>query len=294
MDWVEAGSNRPRNLIDGIALFSSASRWRGLSLHSTRVGSGEIPEGQVLSHAVVFFTKGSVVNDRYLPGDGWKRTLASAGVVQFTPALTPYAVRWSGDLEALALEITPAFVAQVCRRETGVEPRLLPLTLTPRNSGLLTQAAFSLRMDALRGSPTGQFYGECLGATIVAELIRHSEGQTEHEVPPSRGLGLRELGLVTEYINDNLDSDLSLVAIASLTDLGADSFARMFKTSMGESPHRYVLRKRLDRGLELLSNTRLSVAEIAAACGFADQSHFNRMFRRFSGLPPLAFRRHIQ
>jgi AraC-like DNA-binding protein len=62
----------------------------------------------------------------------------------------------------------------------------------------------------------------------------------------------------------------------------------------GTTPHRYVLRARIERAQELLRMTGLSVAEIAAAVGFAGQSHFCTAFSRETGVTPTRYRRHCR
>lgn len=63
-------------------------------------------------------------------------------------------------------------------------------------------------------------------------------------------------------------------------------FARMFSTSFGLPPHRYVLQRRLLRARDLLLHSALPLGEIALACGFASASHFSNRFRQAFGAPP--------
>jgi AraC-like DNA-binding protein len=67
-------------------------------------------------------------------------------------------------------------------------------------------------------------------------------------------------------------------------------FAREFKHSVGVTPHCYVLQKRVEQAQDMLARTDLSVAEIALAAGFSDQSHFTRQFRHIVGTTPRDFR----
>lgn len=67
-------------------------------------------------------------------------------------------------------------------------------------------------------------------------------------------------------------------------------FVRMFKRWVGLAPHQYVIRRRLERGKELLKGTDLPIAEIALAVGCANQSHFSALFRRATGMTPMSYR----
>jgi AraC-like DNA-binding protein len=68
-------------------------------------------------------------------------------------------------------------------------------------------------------------------------------------------------------------------------------FARSFKATMGLTPHHFVINRRQDRAVELLSISSESLADIATLCGFSDQSHFCRVFKRALGLSPGTWRR---
>ena len=68
------------------------------------------------------------------------------------------------------------------------------------------------------------------------------------------------------------------------------AFAKLFKQSMGASPHQCILQRRLERAKELLRNPALSLSDISLDAGFADQSHFTNIFRRFAGATPSKFR----
>ena len=66
-----------------------------------------------------------------------------------------------------------------------------------------------------------------------------------------------------------------------------------FKRSTGSSPHQYLLQRRLDRAKSLLKQRELTLAEIGASTGFADQSHFTKVFRQFTGVTPSEYRRQL-
>jgi AraC family transcriptional regulator len=68
-------------------------------------------------------------------------------------------------------------------------------------------------------------------------------------------------------------------------------FSRAFKRSLGLSPTAYVAIRRVERAKALMSSTREHLSEIALACGFTDQSHFTRWFRRIVGVSPGQWRR---
>jgi AraC family transcriptional regulator len=94
---------------------------------------------------------------------------------------------------------------------------------------------------------------------------------------------------VLEYIEAHLEQDLLLRDLAKVADLSPYHFARTFKRSVGSSPHRYVLRRRIERAKYHLAAGELSLAAVALACGFGSQSHFTAHFRAATGLTPRQF-----
>ncbi len=83
----------------------------------------------------------------------------------------------------------------------------------------------------------------------------------------------------------------SVVDLAPMARLGPHYFSRAFKRTLGETPHAYVSRRRIEQALHLMLSTDSPLAQIALACGFADQSHFTNRFRRLMGVTPTVWRR---
>src|SRR5262249_61709323 len=93
-----------------------------------------------------------------------------------------------------------------------------------------------------------------------------------------------------EYAEAHLEGSFSLQGLADTVGLSASHFPRAFKQSEGVTSCRYLLQRRVQRSLELLAGTKLALAEIATASGFADQSHFCRRFRDIVGVTPSSYR----
>jgi AraC-like DNA-binding protein len=104
------------------------------------------------------------------------------------------------------------------------------------------------------------------------------------------GLSPGAMRRVREYVEAHLSERLQLVQLAAVAGLSLYHFAREFKHSVGVTPHCYILQKRVEQAQDMLARTDLSVAEIALAAGFSDQSHFTRQFRHIVGTTPRDFR----
>jgi AraC family transcriptional regulator len=108
------------------------------------------------------------------------------------------------------------------------------------------------------------------------------------------GLAPWQVRCATDLMIDRLGHDMSLSEAASACGLSPNYFARAFKQSVGTPPHRWLLLQRVLRAKTLLRDAKLPLADIAAACGFADQSHFTRVFTSIVGASPGAWRKQVQ
>lgn len=138
---------------------------------------------------------------------------------------------------------------------------------------------------------TSQLFIDHMMLALHAHLARTYGGMRDAGRRRSGGLAPWQERLAKELIASNLTSDQTLGEIADQCRLSATHFARAFKVSTGATPHAWLQARRVERARDLLA-TELSLAEIALDCGFADQSHFTRVFSRIAGNTPGSWRRY--
>jgi AraC family transcriptional regulator len=114
-----------------------------------------------------------------------------------------------------------------------------------------------------------------------------------HSAPSSRpgGLPVWKERRVTELMRQEIANKLSLERLATECDLSVRHFTRAFRLSTGVSPHRYLLGLRLEKARQLLADPAVPLQEVAMSCGFADQSHFTRVFSAVEQVSPGMWRR---
>jgi AraC-like DNA-binding protein len=110
----------------------------------------------------------------------------------------------------------------------------------------------------------------------------------------ARGLPTWQVKRVLKYIDANLASKLSAAVIAATVALSPSHFSRSFSRALGYSPMAYVTIRRLEHAKTVMTATNEGLANIALACGFSDQAHFSKSFRRWMGLTPSDWRRRTQ
>ena len=129
---------------------------------------------------------------------------------------------------------------------------------------------------------------EGLSYAIAVRISRLAAGIR----PPRPGaLAPERLARAIDFISVHLgDSDLSLHDLAAVACLSTYQFGRAFKYATGETPHQFVLKRRIELAKLLLRERRLSLSEIACSAGFADQAHFSNRFRQIVGVTPRQYR----
>jgi AraC family transcriptional regulator len=136
-------------------------------------------------------------------------------------------------------------------------------------------------------------------SAVVTELFKPANHALLNERGPAQecmqrargGLAPWQIRKLITYIDVNLDRTITTRCLAEVARLSSFHFCRAFRDSFGDSPHGYVIRRRMERAQGLMLTTNSSLGRIAAECGLADQAHFNKLFRKFAGESPGAWRR---
>ena len=163
------------------------------------------------------------------------------------------------------------------------------------SSGVLRDDALARQVRRLhrtleRGDAPGLALDHGLLQVLALWVRRHAE------LPSSPGRAGREPAAVRralEYLHARFDQDVRLEELSGQAHLSPFHLARVFGRSVGVPPGRYLVQLRVSKARELLKGA-LPLCEIAAACGFSDQSHMTRQFKRILGVPPGSYRKMIQ
>jgi AraC family transcriptional regulator len=136
------------------------------------------------------------------------------------------------------------------------------------------------RARAILADTIGPERSECLPQAAQDSALIHRGGLAPWQVCR-----------VVTHIEAHLGAPMTTAELANLVRLSPFHFSRAFRRSFNDSPHAYIMRRRVERAQGLMLTTTTPLAQIAASCGLADQAHFTRLFRRFAGESPSAWRR---
>jgi AraC-like DNA-binding protein len=129
-----------------------------------------------------------------------------------------------------------------------------------------------------------------MAAAILLHVAQRFGCLDAPQPAPRGGLAPWQLRIARRRLEQKLESDLALADIAAECGLSSSHFTRAFCASTGVPPHRWLMQRRVERAKALMLSEDTSLAQIAAHCGFADQSHFTRAFASLIGLPPARWR----
>jgi AraC-like DNA-binding protein len=201
------------------------------------------------------------------------------------------------DSAALAQSVTAQQGAGGAHEVTA--PQIVLLTAetealagpAPMPAGVTACLSMNCRQDDLLSTVCG-LIGTCVPGQAEKEMPAGHPASPEARAPqrPTGGLAPSALRRVREHIEQGLAQHIELCDLAELTGLSPCHFSRAFKQSMGMPPHRYLMSRRVVEAARLIETTQMPMSEIALEVGFADQSHFTRVFTAQIGESPRRFR----
>jgi len=196
-----------------------------------------------------------------------------------------------GAFDFLLLEVSRTFLIELAQEHGwrgGVDLACRAGTIDPMLSHLV--AAVEPLLE--RSGTSSRLFLDQLGTTIGIHLIEHyaAAGCLSETSRPAL-LSRSQIAAACEMLTGGLNGDPSIADVARACGLSRGYFIRGFKDATGKTPHQWVLSQRVEQARGMLAGSNMSLADIALACGFADQSHFTRVFSRATGLPPGSWRR---
>ncbi|MEM9217786.1 MAG: AraC family transcriptional regulator [Cyanobacteria bacterium P01_F01_bin.150] len=213
---------------------------------------------------------------RYETGDLW-----------VNPAGVPFSHRISGRNQFVLLTIEPRKVAELLPDQPLLERQIFRRQHQAKDKHLQTLMQ-ALLVEAEMGGPNGRLYADTLSTALVTHFVNHYGLDTPVNLlnlPPTER---QRLGHVIDYIEAQLTADFSLSDLAQVAGLSKFHFSRLFRDVIGLTPHKYVLKRRIEIAARCLKEGE-AIAQVAYRFGFTDQSHFTRVFKQFKGVTPKCF-----
>lgn len=199
------------------------------------------------------------------------------------------ASEWQNEREsqALLLFLAPSLLTDLALEAFDLDPARAPLLEQVATPDPLVQAIGQALLQERQSPGSGdRLYTESLLNTLVLHLLHHYGANPQNLPTCKGGLAPAALRHVLDYIHEHLAHELTLARLAKEANLSAYHFTRLFKQSMGESLHQYVIRQRVEAAQRLLLHEPLTLTDVAAQVGFANQSHLGRHCKALLGVTP--------
>ncbi len=230
-----------------------------------------------------------------LSSRGWKKATYRPGIGGLTSPLTQNRLRWSSSeptTQVLRLYIPEAYFLEAgeeYRRLGSRAPLRLPDTLQFAAPTVLAVAR-SMAEQVKLGAPN--LYAEAGARFIAAHLmltLNRSVNQTEDR-SVGHDLTDQRLRRVLEYMEHHFAEDIGLQMLADVAGISPFHFVRLFKAKLDVTPHRHVVRLRMQHAKLLLRETEMSISQVGLESGYVHLGHFAAAFKREVGVLPRVFR----
>jgi len=270
-------------------LSSRHAGWDGIAMESFNdVPACSVPEHEHPTHFLNLQRLGQVTFEWTTDGRT-RRAKHGPGNLYILPAGTRDRLTRSGPTDQIVLVMARQFLARALD-ETAHLADIELITHWNLRDRHIASLMVALHADLEDGSPAGPLYGESLGVALAHYLIRRYSTRAPREFKYEGGIPTVRLNRVLDFMRGNCAKEMRLWELAQLAGMSPHYFCELFKKSTGLSPHQYSLRCRIDRAKMFLRSAQFTISQIAKATGFADQSHFTKVFRRIVGVTPTQFR----
>jgi AraC family transcriptional regulator len=268
-------------------------KWNGIRLDHHRQPAHETPEHSPQQHIIsISLEQTPTYADRVLNGRIQRERIAY-GDVAIIPAYSYHKLSWESEAEFLVLSLERELFARVAHDSIDLQQiEIIPLFASP--APLIQQIGLALKSELESDSTGSYIYIESLATTLCIHLLKHYSVPFATIPIHSQGLSQLKLRQAIEYINDNLETDLTLAELTAVLGMSMYHFSRLFKRSTGFSPHQYIMNCRIEKAKTLLARTEEAIDQICQQVGFQNQSHFTNVFRKLIGTTPNAYRKQVK
>ena len=274
--------------VPGRALISDgAGKWNGVEVCAYQYGPLEVSLPPLRDFMIIGYNRFGTVW-RSLDGR-WHSESLAVGECSLVNKETSSNWRWSCNLENTLIHLPHRTIAEIAAEMFDRDVKNVQIRdVLKVDDPVLRFAVQTLEREARHPTHGSSLFVDAMTRGLCIHLLRNYSTFNYRESATPGMLPRRQAREVAEYIEVNLAQQISLPKLACLIGVSPHHFYRQFKSRFGCSPHSYVMQQRLAHAQRLISRGGRPLKEIASACGFYDQSHMNRLFRKMLNTTPKA------
>lgn len=212
----------------------------------------------------------------------WIKTLSTSAEfinIHFEPRYI-----WSDNFGISSKELIKIFFSRKKKPFNKID------ALSP-SASIIRELIFKIEEEAKEKKPEFETMLKICLVNILVEIIRSYDGHLSELDISYSSQSLRYMEDALKYIDEHLDSDISLETLSDVAHMSKTYFCGQFKKLNGISPWEYITIKRVERAITYIESTDLTKLEIAAKCGYNNTSNFYHAFRRVTGKTPSDYKK---
>ncbi len=213
--------------------------------------------------------------------------VATPGTVMVAPTGSAVESSWNDRRESILLVIPDGSFDAIIAEEGGHGRDVFDRSPYKTYDRRVLGAAEQIRSELSKSHANELLIGSLI-TVIGVHLLRDQKHAAQSE---KGGLSHFQVKLLADHLEMNLSRKVTVMELAEIAGLSRDYFVRAFSRSFGEPPHRYLVHRRLELAERLLTESQLSIADIAYECGFSSQSHLTATMRKHRMRTPMEMRR---
>jgi AraC family transcriptional regulator len=287
LNFKAKDSGKREEVLSHARLFATSKTfaWNGIYAEVGENDGWTVDNLVPAGHYIAISRAASDFHFKALQGNQWRDVMIPSNALWIQPSGEPFSFRVETTAQWCGVIIEPARLRSLLG-DIASEPAVEPVI--GLSDPVLTALMQAVCAEVLRGGTSGTQFADAMIVAIGTQLTRlFGETRKQHK----GGLTGRMLRILSDEIETKLSDDISVARLAEKIGLSEAHFARAFKQATGQSPHQFVLTRRLERARRRLADTEDGLSIIAAECGFSDQAHLARQFRSSFGISPSDFRR---
>ncbi len=210
-----------------------------------------------------------------------------------TPAGVKSGWKWYAKSKVIVITLEPDKLEKFVQSELGILLTDKQLKDVPQFIDENIAQASVMLMDALKSDMGSAVMFESFARIFLTKLVQKYGLERGENVEFSKSFTSKHYKRVLDYIAKNYGQNIALEDMATEAGISPFHFSRLFKQTIGQSPHQFVMAYRVEQAKKMLADLDRPMIDIAHACGFSDQAHFSRVFKQIQGNTPKSWRQSL-